>query len=130
MTPSERAEIARAITNAEAGTSGWIAVRVIPDGSVDAFEHAQREFERIGLGRHEHRNAALILVAPKARQFAVLGDRDLHERVGDAFWNEVVAESRPHFARGDVFEGIVCAVGRVGDALHTHFAEPPERVRA
>ena len=124
MTRSERAEISRAIADAEEGTSGRIAVRVIPDGSVDAFERARHEFDRIGMGRSEHGNAALILVAPKARRFAVIGDRALHERVGDPFWNGVVDETRPYFARGAVSEGIVYAVGRLGQALHTHFAQP------
>lgn len=124
MTKAQRDAIARAIADAEAGTSGRIAVRVIHDASVDAFERARLEFDRIGLGRHEHANAALILVAPRARRFAVIGDRALHERVGDAFWSEIVAETQPYFARGDVSDGIVCAVGRLGQALHMHFVRP------
>jgi uncharacterized membrane protein len=124
VTQAQSHAIARAIADAEDGTSGRIAVRVIRDASVDAFERARHEFDRIGLGRHEHANAALILVAPRARRFAVIGDRALHERVGDAFWSEIVAETRPYFARGDVSEGIVCAVGRLGQALHMHFARP------
>jgi uncharacterized membrane protein len=124
VTKAQRDAIARAIADAEAGTSGRIAVRVIREASVDAFERARLEFDRIGLGRHEHANAALILVAPRARRFAVIGDRALHERVGDAFWSEIVAETQPYFARGDVFDGIVCAVGRLGQALHMHFVWP------
>lgn len=123
MTREQRAAIARAIAGAEDGTTGRIAVRVIPDPSVDAFERAQHEFGQIGLHRYQHENAALILVAPKARRFAVIGDRALHERVGDAFWNDVVEESRPYFARGEVTPGIVYAVGRLGEALRTHFPQ-------
>jgi uncharacterized membrane protein len=121
MTRSERDGIARAIADAEEGTTGRIAVRVIPDTTVDAFERASREFGHIGLHRHEEANAALILVAPKARKFAIIGDRALHERVGDAFWNDVVEQSRPYFERGAVSEGVVYAVGRLGRALHDHF---------
>jgi uncharacterized membrane protein len=121
VTRAQRAQIARAIAEAEDGTTGRIAVRVIPDADVDAFERAQREFGAIGLHRHEHENAALILVAPKARRFAVIGDRALHERVGDAFWNATVEGSRPYFARGEVAPGIIYAVGRLGEALHAHF---------
>ncbi len=127
MTRPQRRAIAAAIYGAEEGTTGRIAVRVIPDAKVDAFERARREFGRIGLHRHEPGNAVLILVAPKARRFAVLGDRALHERVGDAFWHGVVEESRPFFARGAIADGIVHAVGRVGDALHAHFARTEDR---
>jgi uncharacterized membrane protein len=126
VTRAERATIARAIAEAEDGTTGLIAVRVIPDRDVDAFERAKREFGRVGLHRHPQNNAALILVAPKAQRFAVLGDRALHERVGDAFWRETVAESQSYFARGAIADGILAAVRRIGGALHAHFAAPVE----
>ena len=124
MTRSERDAISHAIADAEDGTSGRIAVRIIPNANVDALEQAKHEFGQIGLHRHEHGNAALILVAPKARRFAVIGDRALHERVGDEFWNDVVKGSEPYFVRDAVPEGIRYAVGRLGEALHEHFAEP------
>jgi uncharacterized membrane protein len=124
VTPSERAGIAEAIAAAEDGTSGRIAVRVIPDGNVNAFERAKHEFGRIGLQRHPSANAALILVAPKARQFAVIGDRALHERVGDAFWDDVVKESQRFFAAGNVSAGVLYAIDRIGQALHEHFLVP------
>jgi uncharacterized membrane protein len=125
VTRAERAGIARAIATAESGTTGRIAVRVIPDAGVDAFERAKEEFGRVGLHRHEPGNAALILVAPKARRFAVIGDRALHERVGDAFWTDVVKGSRPFFAAGKISAGILYAVARLGQALHDHFTEAP-----
>ncbi|HVN68078.1 MAG TPA: TPM domain-containing protein [Candidatus Binatia bacterium] len=124
MTHEQRRELTRAVTAAENGTTGVIAVRVIPDASVDAFERAKREFAHVGLHRHKHANAALILVAPKARRFAIVGDRALHERVGDEFWNGLVEESRPYFARGEIVDGIRHAVERLGEAFRAHFPEP------
>ena len=124
MTRREQELVAQAIRNAENGTTGRIAVRVVLDRSVDALELARREFRQFGLDRHENRNAALVLVAPNAKQFAVVGDRALHERVGDAFWDDVVGGSRAYFAGGDTLEGIRYAVGRIGEALQTHFALP------
>jgi uncharacterized membrane protein len=123
MTRAQRAEIARALTEAEEGTTGRIGVRVIPDRNVDAFERAKREFVRVGLHRHGDANAALILVAPKAQRFAVIGDRALHQRVGDTFWRDVVARAEPYFARGAVVDGIIYAIDRIGAALHQHFEE-------
>jgi uncharacterized membrane protein len=123
VTRAERATVARALAEAEEGTTGRIAVRVIPDRNVDAFGRAKREFARVGLHRHDHRNAALILVAPNARRFAIIGDRELHAHVGDAFWEGVVDSSKPYFARGAVTEGIVHAVGELGRALHEHFSD-------
>lgn len=126
MTKEQRATVARAIKEAEAGTTGRIVVRVIPDRDVDAFTRAKHDFGRAGLHHHATRNAALILVAPKAQKFAVLGDRALHERVGDAFWHDVVHEAQPYFARGAIEEGVLHAVSRIGAALHEYFPEPVE----
>lgn len=126
MTKARGAALARAIRDAEAGTTGRIVVRVIPDRDVEAFARAEHEFGRAGLHHHATRNAALILVAPKARRFAILGDRALHERVGDAFWRDLVDEAQPYFARGATDEGIAHAVTRIGGALHEHFPEPVE----
>jgi uncharacterized membrane protein len=123
VTRRERGAVAAAIAAAEDGTTGRIAVREIPDATVDAFQRARWEFERSGLQRHRGANAALILVAPKAKQVAVLGDRALHERVGDAFWNGVVAESLTHFERGAISDGVIAAVGRIGEALRAHFPQ-------
>lgn len=126
MTPQERAAIAQAIKEAEAGTTGRIFVRTIPDRDVDAFERAKHEFERAGLHRHVPRNAALIVVANNAQKFAFLGDRALHERVGDGFWRDLVSETQPYFARGAIEEGISHAVARIGAALREHFPKPSE----
>lgn len=130
MTRDDRAAIARALAEAEEGTTGRIGVRVVPDRGVDAFERAKREFERAGLHRHPARNAVLILVAPKAQRFAIVGDRALHGKVGDAFWRDVVADTEPYFARGALLDGIVHAVSRAGEALRAHFPDAaPQEAR-
>lgn len=124
MKPKDRARIAQAISAAEEGTTGTIAVRIVNDRHVDALALAKSEFEHLKLHRHQPRNAALILIAPRARQFALIGDRALHERVGDGFWKELTGEMRGYFVYDQISEGIVHVVERLGTAFHTHFAEP------
>jgi uncharacterized membrane protein len=124
MTDAERRRIAAAIAQAEDGTTGRIAVREIFDKDVDALERAKDEFHKIGLHLAAPANGALVLVAPKARRFAVIGDRALHARVGDAFWNDIVDASRRQFASGAIADGVIAAVERIGGALKTHFAQP------
>ena len=83
MTQAQQNSIVRAIREAEAGTAVVSPCASIPDHSVDAFERAERSSQQHRAAPARGGNAALILVAPKARQFAVLGDRALHDRVGD-----------------------------------------------
>lgn len=121
MTRLAHARIERAIREAERGTTGHVVVRIVPERQVDAFARAREEFERAGLHRAKERNVALILVAPRAHAYAVLGDTALHERVGDAFWRRLVDDMRPLFAAGKTEDAVVLAVGRIGEQLHAHF---------
>jgi uncharacterized membrane protein len=125
------ARIERAIRAAEAGTTGHILVRIVPDTDIDAFARARDEFTRAELHVAPHRNTTLVLVAPKAKKFAVLGDRDIHAHVGDAFWQDVVAGMKPYFAAQNITGGIVHAVEQIGRELHAHFpAKPHHSVKA
>lgn len=123
MTEADRKRIGRALQRAEAGTSSRIGVRIVPEAAVDAFERAKSEFLARGMHAHPGSNAALILVAPNARTFAVLGDRALHERVGQAFWDRIVVEMTQAFKAGTPADAIVAGIDRLGAALHAHFTQ-------
>lgn len=121
MTSHDRERIHAALRDAERGTTARVGVRFVSDESVDAFERAKAEFEAAGMHRHEHRNAALILVAPKARRFAVIGDERLHGRVGADFWTETVEAMQPHFRDGKIADAVITGVERVGAEMKRHF---------
>jgi uncharacterized membrane protein len=122
LSKQDRERISKAISAAESGTSGTIAVRVVTDKHLDAVEKAKSEFAHFGLHRHETANAALVLIAPRARQFAVIGDSALHARVGDDFWKQLTLEMRRYFAYDQMADGIVHAVDQLGVQFRKHFA--------
>lgn len=124
MTKAENKRITAALARARAGTSAAIAVRIVADKSVDAFEHAKAEFMAREMHLHPGANAALILVAPQARTFAVLGDRALHDRVGQAFWDDLVAQMTGAFKAAGPAEAIVLGIDHLGEAMRAHFAAP------
>jgi uncharacterized membrane protein len=117
--------IRAAIDAAEAGTTGRIAVRVIPHDTPDALQAAREHLQQADLHRHAHRNAVIFLVAPKSRRFAVYGDHAIHDRVGEAFWEDLVAGMTPHFKQGDMTGALVHGIKRVGEQLHAHFLKGP-----
>lgn len=124
MTRGENKRIVAALKRARAGTSSRIAVRIVADKTVDAFEHAKAEFVARELHTHPGANAALILVAPQARTFAVIGDTALHERVGQAFWDDLVAQMAGVFKTAGPAEAIVLGIDHLGAVMRTHFAAP------
>jgi uncharacterized membrane protein len=123
--PIDGSRIRDAIRAAEEGTSGRIGVHVTGERVSDALEGAREGFRRAGLHEHPAGNGVLFLVAPRSRKFAVYGGAALHERVGDAFWQQLVDEMAPYFAGGDATDGLESGIGRVGDALRAHFPARP-----
>jgi uncharacterized membrane protein len=118
----EHDRIVRAIRDAEAKTSGQIRV-YIQRGKLNAdpLMAAQKRFHRLGMHRTPERNAVLIFVAPRAHKFAVVGDKAIHEKCGDEFWQSVVDKMRGHFRNEKFSDALVDAIGDLGNALAMHF---------
>lgn len=121
MTAADRKRIHDALLDAERGTTARVGVRFIADENVDAFERAKSEFESAGMHRHEARNAALILVAPKAKRFAVIGDERLHESVGASFWTETVEAMQHHLRQGAIADAVIAGLQRLGVEMKRYF---------
>jgi len=120
--------IVAAIAAAEGRSRGEIRVHVASDRVEDAAAAARSHFERLGMTQTKERNGVLILVAPESQRFAVLGDEGLDQFCGEGFWDEVVASMGGAFREGRFTEGLVAAVGRVGEVLAEHFPRRPGEV--
>ncbi|PYS02165.1 MAG: hypothetical protein DMG12_14340, partial [Acidobacteria bacterium] len=88
-------------------------------GSIE--KAADKAFLRMNMTRTRDRNGVLFFVVPARRKFVVLGDRGIHEKVGQEFWDRVVAVVSDKFREGDFTEGLVRGIEEVGEQLATHF---------
>ncbi|HEY8298415.1 MAG TPA: TPM domain-containing protein [Candidatus Baltobacteraceae bacterium] len=113
--------ITQAIESQERATTGRIAVRIVPHVPEDPVADARAALHAAELHEGDDRNAIVFLVAPKARRFSVYGDRGIHERVGETFWKDVVAEMTPYFRNGEPTEGLIHGIARAGAVLREHF---------
>lgn len=113
--------IVEAIAAAEAKSSGEIRVHVTRRVPKNLEERALRRFHLLGMARTAERNGVLLYIAPRARQFRILGDVAIHEKCGEGFWKEVAAAMEEAFRRGELTEGVVKGVERVGEVLAHHF---------
>jgi len=118
----EHNQIVQAIREAEAKTSGEIRV-YIQRGKLsgDPLLGAQKKFQRLGMHRTAERNAVLIFVAPRAHKFAVVGDRAIHEKCGENYWQRVVDLMREHFRNERFSDALIDGIHDVGRALAAHF---------
>jgi len=116
--------VVAAIAAAEKTTSGEIRVLLARHKAADPVAAAQHHFARLGMTQTRHRNGVLILLAPRSRTFAIIGDTGVHEKCGDAFWQEVAAAMAAYFKRGEFTAGLSHGIERAGALLAAHF--PPE----
>ena len=118
----EKQLVTSAIQSAEHRTSGEIRVYVESKCSyMNALDRALEIFKKLKMENTAQRNAVLVYVAVKDRQLAIYGDKGIHEKVGDAFWNDAVKKMLSHFNAKNYAHGIATVVQEVGEALKEHF---------
>ena len=111
-----------AVREAESHTTGEIRVALARWYFWgDVQRAAGRAFRRLHMERTRHRNGVLVFVAGRRRALAIVGDRGIHERVGDEFWRATVSDMCAAFHGGDLTGGTVRAVETIGRALAQHF---------
>ncbi|MDB4980064.1 MAG: hypothetical protein JWM82_816 [Myxococcales bacterium] len=109
--------VKRAIEEAERKTSGEIVVSVSPYFLGSVQRAAERAFVRLGVVRTQHRNGVLFFVVPGKRQFVVLGDLAIHEKLGQDFWEAVTKTAALRFRTGDINGGLVDGIQEVASRL-------------
>jgi len=100
--------------------------RFLTPGSVKHAHVHGRAMEQFAHRLHQTdgRTGVLIFASLAERRVEVIGDEDIHAKVGDAAWNGVVAAALAKIRTGDVAGGLIEAVRLCGDALAAHF--PPD----
>ena len=122
------AAIGTAVAEAEHGTSGEIRVhleRRLPR-TTDALTRAMHVFTRLGMEATAERNAVLIYLAVEDRRLAIVGDRGVHARVGDEYWQRVRDAMVARLRAGAPRDALVHAVTDVGMVLRKFFPRRPD----
>jgi uncharacterized membrane protein len=124
----EHDRIHQAIQSAEDGTSADIVLYISHRHVTDPLAAAHEEFIKLKLEHATAQNSLLIFLAPKSQKFAVVGGTALHEKVGQAWWDDFIARLTRHFKEGKFTDGIIAALEHAGRALKTHFPDAnPDR---
>jgi uncharacterized membrane protein len=110
-----------AIRQAEQKTTGEIRVIVSHKHVETPVAEAQKEFVRLRMNHSPARNGVLIFVAPRSHTFAVIGDKAVHEKCGDEFWQKLAAAMTEYFRKSEFTEGIIHGVKKAGELLAEHF---------
>ena len=123
LTEENKEKIASAIQQAEKKTSGEVRVHIESNikKKKSAFDRAVEVFHQLGMQETTLRNGVLVYVALDDRQFAIIGDQGIHEKVGYDFWDKEKDEMSTYFKQEDIIGGIVYFIEQIGLKLQKFF---------
>src|ERR1043165_8923982 len=80
-----------AISKAEQNTSGEIRLHMEDFCFGNEVRTAQKVFLKLGMQQTAERNGVLIYIATRSRKVAIIGDEGIHQKLGTAYWEQLVA---------------------------------------
>jgi uncharacterized membrane protein len=122
LTEAEKQRLVQAIRSAERLTSGEIRLYVESHCKfVNPIDRAETIFLQLGMEKTKRNNGVLLYIALKDRQYAIVGDKGIHEKVGDEFWQQQSKLLLSHFVGQRVIDGIEACIKEIGESLCLHF---------
>jgi len=117
----KRAEILKAIGEAEKNTSGEIRLYVENKCKGDVLDRAAFIFKELKMHETNERNGVLFYLAIKSQKYAILGDAGINSKVHKDFWHDIKLAMQNHFATEDFVGGLSHGIRMAGQALSKHF---------
>lgn len=117
----EQNSLVEAIRQAELHTSGEIRIHVEPSCTMKPELRAWQVFAQLDMHQTDLRNGVLIYLAYESKLFAIIGDKGIHEKVSQSFWEKERDILKNHFSQGKFLDGLVLAVHEIGQSLQVHF---------
>ena len=114
-------DISAEIKTFEGRTSGEIVISFNTSSHNQPYKAAKRIFEKAKLHQTKERNATLLVLFLSEHKFAVYGDVGIHEKVPVDFWEETVDEMRAQFGQGNMREGLLAGIHKLGENLAKYF---------
>ena len=123
-------KIADAIGEQEKRTSGEIRVSVRQkrsrkERSMTVEQLARHEFVHLGMMKTKERTGILIFILLETREFFILADEHINEKVGPDTWRSIAQTMSGAFAKKEYLQGLLETVRSVADHLAQHFPIRP-----
>lgn len=117
----EQRVVIDAIVQAELKTSGEIRVHMENFSFGNELKSAERIFKKLNMHKTLERNGVLIYIATLSRKIAVVGDEGIHQKLGNEFWQALVAKLVSQFKANKKAEALAECILECGEQLGKFF---------
>ena len=127
----ELLRISNKIKEMEKNTAGEICVSIKERRSFlqkkkTLRQLAEEEFYRLGIAKTRDDTGILIFIILEDRQFYILADKGINEKVQPDTWNSIKDSMQEKFLQGEFCKGILLGIEEVGKKLSVHFPIKPD----
>jgi len=121
FTEADQQQIRNAIQEAELSTSGEVKIHIERKLKENVMDRASYVFEQLDLHETKLRNGVLIYLAIESKEFAILGDAGINQKVPKGFWDSTSLKMLEAFKSGDFVGGLIAGIKEAGLQLKAHF---------
>ncbi|MGE0566778.1 MAG: TPM domain-containing protein [Bacteroidia bacterium] len=121
LTKKEEERIISAIAKAESLTSGEIRVHFDSKKVNDPVKKAEEVFNSIGMTATKEQNGILFYINIRDKAFAIVGDKGIHDKVTQDFWNAISNTVISKIKQGELVVGLEESIILCGEKLKKYF---------
>jgi uncharacterized membrane protein len=117
----DQQRIMQTILEAEKNTSGEIQVHLENSSKKPVLQRTAELFDILHMKKTAQRNGVLIYLAVEDKQFAIIGDVGINQKVPPGFWDEIKSHMEILFRDGRFTDGLCDGIRMAGEQLGKHF---------
>ena len=108
----ELKKISKKIREVEKTTAGEMVVsikgkRTLLERSKSIRELAEKEFAKAGITKTKGSTGILIFIILTSRQFYILGDKKINDKIEQSVWDIIANNMSEHFTAGNFYHGTI-----------------------
>jgi len=121
LSAEQEHSIVNAIKLAEKNTSGEIRVHIEKNTKKPPIVRAKEVFQFLKMDQTHLKNGVLFYLALESKQFAIIGDEGIHNKVPNNFWESTKSIVLSNFANKEFANGLEQGIIEVGNQLKKYF---------
>ena len=130
LNEAELKSISAKISEIEKTTSGELVITIKEkrgwlEKTKSVRTLAEKEFVEAKIGKTKGATGILIFMLFNAKEFCILADKKINERVEQSVWDKISTSMSLHFKQENFCKGILNAIEQAGKILSQHFPIQP-----